>query len=114
MLTSSQTTFNREEALRLARKPESDKNSVEKSGAEVEIESVERSVYPPPPSYVSTLKIWNGTFTDESLWKIFLRPIPFLLSPVVCSTPLSFVFDTEIVVDMVRFYGIRATNRVVE
>ena len=92
MLTSSQTTFNREEALRLARKPESDKNSVEKSGAEVEVESVERSVYPPPPNYVSTLKIWNGTFTDESLWKIFLRPIPFLLSPVVCSIPFFFPF----------------------
>lgn len=39
------------------------------------------------PSYLSQLKIWHGTFTDVSMWKIFLRPFPFLLSPVVRSFP---------------------------
>ncbi len=35
------------------------------------------------PSSSSRLKIYNGTFSDESVWKISLRPFPFLLSPVV-------------------------------
>ena len=38
---------------------------------------------PKPPSFLSQLKIYNGTFSDESVWKIFFRPIPFILSPVV-------------------------------
>jgi len=39
------------------------------------------------PSYLSQLKIWHGTFSDESIVKIFLRPFPFLLSPVVGVMP---------------------------
>jgi len=35
-----------------------------------------------PPSYISQLRIWNGTFSNENLLKIFLRPFPFLFSPV--------------------------------
>jgi len=34
------------------------------------------------PSYVSQLRLWSGTYSDASLFKIFLRPFPFLLSPV--------------------------------
>ena len=75
--------FDREEALKLARNPESDKHSLEKRGTEVEIECLEQSPYPPAPSYLSTLKVWHGKYTDESLLKIALRPAPFLLSPVV-------------------------------
>jgi len=33
-------------------------------------------------SYLSQLKIWNGTFTQVGLIRIFTRPFPFLLSPV--------------------------------
>ncbi|KAJ8472878.1 hypothetical protein ONZ45_g16499 [Pleurotus djamor] len=33
-------------------------------------------------SYRSQLKLWNGTFTEESPFKIFLKPFPFLLSPI--------------------------------
>jgi len=33
-------------------------------------------------SYLSQLKIWNGTYSDEKITKIFLRPFPFILSPV--------------------------------
>ncbi|TFK70466.1 MFS general substrate transporter [Pluteus cervinus] len=40
------------------------------------------SVEPAPPSYRSQLTIYSGTYSDTSLWKIFLRPFPFLLSPV--------------------------------
>ncbi|THH33339.1 hypothetical protein EUX98_g821 [Antrodiella citrinella] len=31
-------------------------------------------------SYLSSLKVWNGTF--DNMFKIFLRPFPFLFSPV--------------------------------
>ncbi|PIL36496.1 MFS general substrate transporter [Ganoderma sinense ZZ0214-1] len=37
---------------------------------------------PTQPSFLSQLKIYNGTFSDESAWKIFARPFPFVLSPV--------------------------------
>ena len=37
----------------------------------------------PLKSYRSQLAIYNGTFTSASLFSIFLRPFPFLLSPVV-------------------------------
>ena len=78
-----QTTFNRVEAVRHAAKRDADRSSLEKPSADAEVESVDRVSQPRPPTYVSQLKIWHGTFTDESIWKIFLRPFPFLLSPVV-------------------------------
>jgi MFS family permease len=36
----------------------------------------------PLKSYRSQLAIYNGTFTSASLFSVFLRPFPFLLSPV--------------------------------
>ena len=44
------------------------------------------SVGKPIPSqktYVSQLRIWNGIYSKDNIFKIFLRPFPFLLSPVV-------------------------------
>lgn len=38
----------------------------------------------PKPTYLSQLKIWNGTFSDDNFFKILLQPLPLLLSPVVC------------------------------
>ena len=38
---------------------------------------------PSAPSYLSQLKIWNGTFSDDPLWKVMGRPLPFTCSPVV-------------------------------
>ncbi|PIL31132.1 MFS general substrate transporter [Ganoderma sinense ZZ0214-1] len=35
-----------------------------------------------PPPFLSQLRIYNGTFSDENLWKIFMRPFPLVLSPV--------------------------------
>ena len=35
------------------------------------------------PSLFSQLKVYNGTFSGESLWKIFIRPFVLILSPVV-------------------------------
>ncbi|KAM5538336.1 hypothetical protein V8D89_007938 [Ganoderma adspersum] len=34
------------------------------------------------PSVLSQLKIYNGTFSDESFWKIFTRPFALIVSPV--------------------------------
>ena len=42
---------------------------------------------PSPKTYVSQLKIWNGTYSQSNILKIFLRPFPFLLSPVVGHLP---------------------------
>ncbi|KAI1784320.1 MFS general substrate transporter [Ganoderma leucocontextum] len=43
-----------------------------------------------PPTFLRQLKIYNGTFSDESVWKIFLRPFPFVLSPVTWFIFLSY------------------------
>ena len=80
---SSQTTFNREEAIYLSNKSTSPEGSGEKSVSDADVESVDRSTQIAAPSYISQLRVWHGTFTDESIFKIFLRPFPFLLSPIV-------------------------------
>ncbi|KAI0801478.1 MFS general substrate transporter [Fomes fomentarius] len=77
-----ETTFDREAALNQAKKNTSDRSSVEKSLSEVDVESDDHASQIPQPTYISQLKVWHGTFTDESLWRTFLRPFPFLLSPV--------------------------------
>ena len=62
-------------------KQDNDTSSLEKNPADAEVESVGKSspAHSAPQSFISTLTIWNGTFTDESIWTIFLRPFPFLL-----------------------------------
>ena len=82
----SQTTFDREAAIKRQKtKQDVDSSSLEKNLADAEVESVGKSspAHSARQSFISTLRIWNGTFTDESIWTIFLRPFPFLLSPVV-------------------------------
>ncbi|THV06474.1 MFS general substrate transporter [Dendrothele bispora CBS 962.96] len=59
-------------------KPDNEKTSVD----EHSISAASENNVTHKPSYLSQLKIWHGTFSDESLFKIFLRPFPFLLSPV--------------------------------
>ena len=44
--------------------------------------SVEKPI-PSSKSYVSQLRIWNGIYSQDNFLKIFLRPFPYLLSPVV-------------------------------
>ncbi|KAF8963907.1 MFS general substrate transporter [Flammula alnicola] len=55
-----------------------EKHSLEdsKSSASDEI------VVPSRKSYLSQLKIYNGTFSNISILKLFFRPFPFLLSPI--------------------------------
>jgi len=58
-----------------------DENSIEKpSIKEREMNAELRQ--PGHSRYRSQLQIWHGTFTKASIWKIFLRPFPFLLSPI--------------------------------
>ncbi|KAM5535242.1 hypothetical protein V8D89_011048 [Ganoderma adspersum] len=45
-----------------------------------------------PPTCLSQLKIYNGTFSDESIWRIFLQPFPFILSPVTWFIFLCYAF----------------------
>ncbi|RPD73203.1 hypothetical protein L226DRAFT_114346 [Lentinus tigrinus ALCF2SS1-7] len=83
-----QTTFNRQEAIVTLLKREIDGSSVDKEKPEVSEAEIERmgdcssSPLPDPPSYPSQLKIWHELFSDEIIFKIFLRPFPFLISPV--------------------------------
>ncbi|KAI0779033.1 MFS general substrate transporter [Trametes elegans] len=78
-----ETTFRRNESLRSLKGHDGDEDSAEKSIITNDVESVHNtSSRDPTPTYRSQLKLWHGTFTDESLWRIFLRPFPLLLSPV--------------------------------
>jgi hypothetical protein len=46
-------------------------------------------------NYLQQLKIWHGTFTNVNLLKLFLRPLPFLLSPVVSISITFFTAGTN-------------------
>ncbi|OJT13961.1 Protein HOL1 [Trametes pubescens] len=89
-----ETTFKREVTLNVLKRRNSDNGSLEKVAAASDVESVDASPQPTMPSYLSQLRIWNGTFTDVSMWKIFLRPFPFLLSPVTYFVFLSHGMQT--------------------
>ncbi|EKM83954.1 hypothetical protein AGABI1DRAFT_103980 [Agaricus bisporus var. burnettii JB137-S8] len=51
-------------------------------------------VSPSRASYPQQLKIWHGTFTNVNLFKLFLRPFPFLLSPVFWFVFLAYGMQT--------------------
>ncbi|PPQ79900.1 hypothetical protein CVT25_002956 [Psilocybe cyanescens] len=72
-----ETTYNRETKTVAGSEKDSDKQSIEDVKS-----SVDESVVPPRKSFVFELKIWNGTFSNISIFKLFFRPFPFLLSPV--------------------------------
>ncbi|KAM5535244.1 hypothetical protein V8D89_011050 [Ganoderma adspersum] len=40
------------------------------------------SLHVKPPLFFSQLRIYNSTFSDESLWQIFKHPFPLVLSPI--------------------------------
>ncbi|KAJ8701902.1 hypothetical protein PTI98_000655 [Pleurotus ostreatus] len=62
----------------LSEKQSLDKDSVSEHERVASIEQVQ----PRPATYISQLSLWHGTFTDVNILKIFLRPFPFLLSPI--------------------------------
>ena len=58
--------------------------------------------------FLSQLKVYNGIFSHESLWRLFLRPFPLLLSPAVsiCTRRLQHcLFFSAYLVDMAHGYG---------
>ncbi|KAF8079194.1 MFS general substrate transporter [Lyophyllum atratum] len=82
-----ETTYEREVVPAKSDKGESpDDNSIPSEKRSVDrprsTSEEDGSRVPDTPSYLSQLKIWNGTFSNVSLFKIFTRPFPFLLSPV--------------------------------
>ncbi|RPD64560.1 MFS general substrate transporter [Lentinus tigrinus ALCF2SS1-7] len=89
-----ETMFVRETTLPTSRAPTLDKSSMEKSLSDADVVAVERDPAQSPASYMSGLKIWHGTYSDERLWKIFLRPLPFILSPVTWFVFLTYGMQT--------------------
>ncbi|TFY74253.1 hypothetical protein EWM64_g9759 [Hericium alpestre] len=93
-----ETTYYRTQHLARASKDvldsTSEKRSLEKQAGSIEEQSSEDGSISPAPSYISQLKIWNGTFSDDPLWKIVLRPLPLLLSPVTSFLFLSHGMQT--------------------
>nr|VWO95044.1 Cercosporin MFS transporter CTB4 (Cercosporin toxin biosynthesis cluster protein 4) [Ganoderma boninense] len=93
-----ETTYHRHLGTRL--RDVGDKDSIKKipsmrENRDTEAQDVDRHAsLPKPPSFLSHLKIYNGTFSDESLWRIFVRPFPFLLSPVTWFMFLSYSLPT--------------------
>ncbi len=125
--THTQTTYHRQVPTIQTKKRNqdedegaSDKESIEKhsrSPGDVEIHNVPS---PEPPTFLSQLKIYNGTFTDESVWKIFLRPFPLILSPVVRTAYGHFLVRHYLILfwchltDVVHLPGLRDANGVAE
>ncbi|KAJ3512271.1 hypothetical protein NLJ89_g3612 [Agrocybe chaxingu] len=56
-------------------------NETEKQAIE-DVESSQEARIPAQRSFVSGLQLYHGTFTKTNIIKIFLRPFPFLISPV--------------------------------
>ncbi|KAF9055995.1 MFS general substrate transporter [Panaeolus papilionaceus] len=71
----------------------SDKESRDKASLEGPQSDAESSV-PMRKTYLSQLKIYNGTFTAASIFRLFMRPFPFLLSPVFWFLFLCFGMQT--------------------
>ncbi|RDX44305.1 MFS general substrate transporter [Lentinus brumalis] len=90
-----ETTFHRAKAIRPTKEQTSDRSSMEKSLSETDIQVVERELDPLAlPGYISGLKIWHGTYTNENLLKIFLRQFTFVLSPVAWFVFLTYGMQT--------------------
>ncbi|PIL31142.1 MFS general substrate transporter [Ganoderma sinense ZZ0214-1] len=49
-----------------------------------------------PATYLSQLKIYNGTFSNESVFKIFLQPLPFVLSPMTLFALICYCIPTSL------------------
>lgn len=81
-----------------------EKQSIDNDASNSEVGAPMSGQYTAMPSYVSQLKIWSGTYSNVSLFKIFLRPFPFLLSPVASGSRSSKYLETLIsyLADMVH------------
>ncbi|KAM5538316.1 hypothetical protein V8D89_007918 [Ganoderma adspersum] len=100
-----ETTYHRQAPTIHPKNPDQDESASDKESIakqphsprkqDVEIRSVDRDAPSAnPPTFLSQLKIYNGTFTDDSVWKIFFRPLPFILSPVTWFVFLAYSMQT--------------------
>ncbi|KAJ5832620.1 Major facilitator superfamily domain general substrate transporter [Penicillium riverlandense] len=62
----------------------------QKSSASEHHESAALNETPTKESYISSLRLFNGSYTSESLFRIFLRPIVLIILPPVLWTSLVF------------------------
>ncbi|TBU58126.1 MFS general substrate transporter [Dichomitus squalens] len=79
-------------------KENASRNSIEKTLRKSEspdVESFDRTPpSPSPPTFLSQLKVYNGRLSEESVWKILLSPLPFVLSPVTWFVFLTYSMQT--------------------
>ncbi|TFK46315.1 putative cycloheximide resistance protein [Heliocybe sulcata] len=77
-----------------------DEKTVEDASEKVPVTDVEAvAVYPsgeylPPKTYWQELKPWSGYVSKVSLFEVFFRPFPFVLSPVIWFTIFSYGLTT--------------------
>ncbi|KAM5538328.1 hypothetical protein V8D89_007930 [Ganoderma adspersum] len=96
-----QTTYHRRPSP-IHPKPTKEESAADKDDGEKtfrtptgEIRRVDSNMPPPNSStFFAQLKIYNGTFSADSVWEIFLRPFPFILSPVTWFLFLSYLLPS--------------------
>ncbi|KAH6684663.1 major facilitator superfamily domain-containing protein [Halenospora varia] len=94
ILTFPETMYRRDESV-TSTDTQIDPSTMdlEKSGSEhrdnvdTKVTSTSADEVPERISYVTSLRLYSGTYTQESFWKLFIRPIVFLaLPPVLWAT----------------------------
>lgn len=84
IINNPQTTYNRFATFpNDAERDNEEKQSIDNVPSESFAKGSSNKNRAEAPSYLSQLKIWNGIYSNVNIMKIFLRPFPFLLSPVV-------------------------------
>lgn len=94
ILTFPETMYRRDESV-TSTDTQIDPSTMdlEKSGSEhhdnvnTKVTSTSADEVPEMISYVTSLRLYSGTYTQESFWKLFIRPVVFLaLPPVLWAT----------------------------
>lgn len=68
--------------------------------------SSSNEIVAPKPNYLHYLKVWSGkTYTDESLWTIFLRPLGLIILPPVLWSSLVFTGTVGFIVAISSNYS---------
>ena len=92
ILTFPETYYSRDEqaAAIVAQQGQDAQLDIEaKSGGTRTAETISSQSFPDKRSYVSSLRLFSGTYTTESIFKLFLRPVVLLILPPVLWATLS-------------------------
>ncbi|KAM5531176.1 hypothetical protein V8D89_015146 [Ganoderma adspersum] len=81
LLFVPETTYRRQASTSIKRKSASEEDDIKKMPIE-HPHFDPNAPSPNPATFLSQLMIYNGTFSDESLWSIFFRPFTLIMSPV--------------------------------